>query len=179
MDKLEEVQAQDLKVMEGPVGIFAAMWDLWHGMEAAAAAKGYDIFLAGKRARLNMAALRQLLTWLAVEQHAEKFHHSLPNLLDQTKRDLETLRKKDRDYGGSWKQRGGVGAMMMACRKWDRIQQQVNNFCGDLYRAMRQDQRDEGIADDVNDLRCYLLLIEAEWQCKDELLEGDETPFEE
>jgi hypothetical protein len=66
-------------------------------------------------------------------------------------------------YGNSWKKRGGVGAFMMLARKWDRLEQLLStkyNF--DIFLAMDQDDRGEGIIDDIRDLRRYLLLVEAE-----------------
>ena len=76
--------------------------------------------------------------------------------------DLEVLRKKDAEYGGSWKKRGGVGAYMMAARKIDRMEVQVAVHHYDIFKAAAEDKRDEGIIDDIRDLRRYLLLIEAE-----------------
>lgn len=97
-------------------------------------------------------------------------------------KDCDTLRRKDAEYGGSWLKRGGVGAFMMLCRKWDRLETALNPdaVAGDkreaplsvalnapipaydILEAGVQDQRDEGILDDIGDLRRYLLLVEAE-----------------
>ena len=72
------------------------------------------------------------------------------------------LTRSEESYGDSWKQRGGVGAFMMLARKWDRIEKQVLGHHYDIFAAMEADQRDEGILDDIRDLRRYLFLIDAE-----------------
>lgn len=76
--------------------------------------------------------------------------------------DADKLHKAEKSYGDSWKQRGGIGAFMMAARKWDRLEKQVNEHGYDIFAAMEADQRDEGILDDIRDLRRYLFLIDAE-----------------
>jgi len=104
--------------------------------------------------------------------------------------DAKVLFEKDREYGGSWLKRGGIGAFMMACRKWDRLENamsteictpRIGHFQSDSKSAPLQkvtggelvdkfdiikralaDGREEGILDDIGDLRRYLLLIEAE-----------------
>lgn len=88
--------------------------------------------------------------------------------------DVQQLLAKERDYQGSWKRRGGVGAFMMLARKWDRIEVQVNRVLvsppelkpsvdrWDVLEHARVDTRPEGLLDDIGDLRRYLLLVEAE-----------------
>lgn len=84
------------------------------------------------------------------------------------KKDIEQLKLKDNEYGGSWKKRGGVGAYMNVCRKVDRIENQLSkpgtSEMGqyDIFSHISNDKRPEGILDDIRDLRRYLLLIEAE-----------------
>ncbi len=81
--------------------------------------------------------------------------------------DVAEVTEKDKHYGGSWKKRGGVGAFMMAARKWDRIEQILGkDFNYDIFAAIETDRRDEGILDDIRDLRRYLMLIEAEMKAK-------------
>lgn len=78
--------------------------------------------------------------------------------------DVEAVNSADRIYNGSWKRRGGVGAFMMLCRKWDRLEHRTEN-CNkpwDVFHAILTDTRREGCIDDVRDLRRYLLLVEAE-----------------
>ena len=77
-----------------------------------------------------------------------------------TNGDVEGLLKAEQSYGDSWKKRGGVGAFMMLARKWDRIENQVKKHGWNVFLAMERDRRPEGIADDIKDLRRYLLLIE-------------------
>jgi hypothetical protein len=49
---------------------------------------------------------------------------------------------------------------MMLARKWDRIEQQVESQNYDVFEAYAKDSREEGILDDIQDLRRYLLLVE-------------------
>lgn len=72
--------------------------------------------------------------------------------------DVAQLRVKNAGYGSSWKRRGGVGAFMMLARKWDRIEQSAKNNGWDIFEALFQDTSD--LADDIGDLRRYLLLVE-------------------
>lgn len=78
--------------------------------------------------------------------------------------DVETLRKAYLSYGDSWMKRGGIGAFMMLARKWDRLENQVtkHEITYDVFDAAEKDPRAEGIIDDIRDLRCYLILVEAE-----------------
>jgi hypothetical protein len=103
-------------------------------------------------------------------------------IMDIAHDDIRILKRKDAEYGGSWCKRGGVGAFMMLCRKWDRLEAALNPNAvkGDLREAPlsavveapipaydilmagEMDSRDEGILDDIGDLRRYLILVEAE-----------------
>lgn len=93
--------------------------------------------------------------------------------------DVALLRKKEQCYKGSWKKRGGVGAFMMLARKWDRIEAAVEQDKGmaavlpenrhvaskyDVFAHIEKDDRKEGenLLADIQDLRCYLMLVEAE-----------------
>lgn len=76
--------------------------------------------------------------------------------------DADQLHIAEQSYGDSWKQRGGIGAFMMAARKWDRLEKQVTEHGYDIFAAMEADKREEGILDDIRDLRRYLFLIDAE-----------------
>jgi hypothetical protein len=91
--------------------------------------------------------------------HKKTYMDYVPAIADK---DVETLKRKDGEYGGSWLIRGGVGAFMMAARKWDRIETQVKKQHWDIISAAVEDRRPEGILDDLADLRAYTLLIEAE-----------------
>ena len=75
--------------------------------------------------------------------------------------DWTSLDKSEQDYGDSWRKRGGVGAFMMLARKWDRIENQVLEKGWDIFKSIEKDRRPEGILDDIQDLRRYLLLVEA------------------
>jgi len=99
--------------------------------------------------------------------------------------DVSGLLEAEKAYGSSWKKRGGVGAFMMLARKWDRIEQQVKKAVESLTHGVTpydilehalQDDRPEGIRDDIRDLRRYLMLVEAElyfldWEGRQEVAE--------
>ena len=76
--------------------------------------------------------------------------------------DVYKLHQAEQSYGDSWKKRGGIGAFMMLARKWDRLEKQVSEQGWDIFAACTKDQRDEGVIDDIRDLRRYLTLVEAE-----------------
>ncbi len=82
--------------------------------------------------------------------------------------DLKVIEIKDKEYGSSWKKRGGQGAFMMLARKFDRMETQINKIIckhkevpggNYLHNFITFDDRDEGILDDVQDLRRYFILI--------------------
>jgi hypothetical protein len=95
-----------------------------------------------------------------------KVKRELSNILtkvnDLAHSDVEGLHVAEQSYGNSWKQRGGTGAFMMLARKWDRIENQAKKESYDIFETIRKDPREEGIIDDIRDLRRYLLLVEAE-----------------
>jgi len=77
--------------------------------------------------------------------------------------DIATLIIKNAEYGSSWRRRGGVGAFMMLARKWDRIESQCSGHGFNIFGAACSEGGkidEEGIIDDIRDLRCYLLLVE-------------------
>ncbi len=74
--------------------------------------------------------------------------------------DVEALVQAEKSYGDSWRKRGGIGAFMMLARKFDRIEIQSQAQGYDIFEAYAQDKREEGILDDIQDLRRYLLLVE-------------------
>jgi len=79
-------------------------------------------------------------------------------------KDIQGLFRSDAQYGGSWMRRGGIGAFMMLARKWDRIAQRMTKYPdSNILKAIEEDQRAEGIIDDIRDLRRYLLLVAALW----------------
>jgi hypothetical protein len=80
--------------------------------------------------------------------------------------DVAGLKKAYESYGPSWKQRGGVGAWMMACRKFDRAENRLKRIGYDVFRGIAEDERGEGLIDDIRDLRRYLMLIEAEMRAR-------------
>lgn len=86
------------------------------------------------------------------------------HIMELAVNDVKILEIKGQSYGSSWRNRGGVGAFMMLARKWDRIE----NLCGtkgyDIFRAVNNDIDQyvkDGVLDDIQDLRRYLLLVES------------------
>ena len=134
-------------------GFYTLAKDLWDMMESMAEEEHYDIFLVDEEL---IADLRK--TMLLLEDLGGP---TLPGI-DVMDMDIEFIKRKEHEYKGSWKKRGGVGAFMMLARKWDRIEPQTEKYDGDLALAIKNDQRTEGILDDIRDLRCYLMLVEAE-----------------
>ena len=80
--------------------------------------------------------------------------------------DWTSLDRAEEDYGDSWRKRGGIGAFMMLARNWDRIEKQVFDYTYDIFLALEEDRRPEGLMDDIKDLRRYLLLVEAHMRTK-------------
>lgn len=78
---------------------------------------------------------------------------------------------EQQQYKGSWKRRGGIGAYMMLCRKWDRLENQIESTKNgatqfDIFDHIAKDERAEGLIDDIRDLRRYLTLVEAEMRAR-------------
>lgn len=119
--------------------------NIWICLERNAKDEHYEVLEASTNLR---AFCNALCAWL----------YSIPGShpLD----DCKMLRIKDAEYGGSWQRRGGPGAFFAACRKWDRYEESVRRH-GSLEAALANDKRQEGILDDVGDLRRYLILWEA------------------
>lgn len=96
------------------------------------------------------------------ELDADDYSRTVNTVLGLANEDVEGLHVSEQSYGDSWKQRGGIGAYMMLARKWDRMERQVEQFGWDVFAAALEDPREEGILDDIRDLRRYLFLVEAE-----------------
>jgi|TARA_R110002020_G_scaffold34060_6_gene103327 hypothetical protein len=84
------------------------------------------------------------------------------NMKNIAQEDVNTLRSAEESYGDSWKRRGGVGAFMMLARKFDRIENQSEKHGWDVFKAGDVFTGDEGLLDDIRDLRRYLILVENE-----------------
>ena len=82
------------------------------------------------------------------------------NFEDIVEDDVTELEEAHKSYGDSWRKRGGVGAYMMLARKWDRLENKAKEHDWDIFEAIKEDPRDEGILDDIRDLRRYLLLVD-------------------
>lgn len=135
--------------------------------------------------QFQQLVLQSIARYYGIPKHImlqqSKFQTVLQGIAD---RDVETLVKKDAEYGSSWKKRGGVGAFMMLARKWDRLETQVTrpglDSKYDVFDAIgqdasvgtpRQDQATgmplppvptESVLETIRDLRRYLLLVESE-----------------
>jgi hypothetical protein len=131
----------------------------------------------------------------------QRFGH-LRHLHEIVDADLEQLNEKERQYGASWKSRGGVGAFMMLARKWDRLENMIGQMRSyqiepgegnrppstvtvgpyDLFDHIRAQTRQgggESLMDTLGDLRRYLLLVEAEVMRlqRTNLMTQDPTPI--
>ena len=115
------------------------------------------------RAQAPAAATAPVVRAALGEDSGERFLGELDGIAQE---DAAGLKKAYESYGPSWKQRGGVGAYMMACRKFDRLENRVRKLGYDVFRAIAEDDRGEGCIDDVRDLRRYLMLIEAEMRAR-------------
>ena len=96
------------------------------------------------------------------EIEADDYSAIINKVLGLANEDVEGLHISEQSYGNSWKQRGGVGAFMMLARKWDRLEKQVADWNYDVFQTAYEDSREEGVIDDIRDLRRYLFLVEAE-----------------
>jgi hypothetical protein len=74
--------------------------------------------------------------------------------------DILSLIESEKSYGDSWKRRGGTGAFMMLARKFDRIEQQAESCNYDVFVAGSRFGGEDGLLDDIGDLRRYLFLVE-------------------
>jgi len=83
-------------------------------------------------------------------------------IADVAKQDVDLVLKKDKEYGASWKKRGGQGAYFTMVRKVDRLEEQCSKHAYDIFKACEDKTTSESILDTMRDLRAYLLLIESE-----------------
>ena len=84
------------------------------------------------------------------------------SIKDIAQHDINSLIESEKSYGDSWKRRGGTGAFMMLARKFDRIEQQSKDCNYDVFEAGGKYIGEDGLLDDVGELRRYLLLVESE-----------------
>jgi len=153
MDKIDEI-AKRMAIGLDHAALGVELHRIWKLFESGAAAEKYDI--------LNRA--------LVIENpHIHNYMVELLRLLYITPNanwaeDTAQLRDKDKEYGGSWCKRGGPGAFMMMARKWDRVEHAISSVS--LKVALASDTREEGILDDLGDLRRYIILVLA-WHAAD------------
>lgn len=117
----------------------------------------------------------------------DKFGHL--QFIDQiVEENIKVLKEKDREYGASWKKRGGVSVYMMLARKWDRLENALAPYAShhttshlgnnqglpippyDIITAAVLDNRKEGIQDDIKDLINYLILVMSEVRYQEEVI---------
>ena len=79
---------------------------------------------------------------------------------DIAQQDIVSLIESEKSYGDSWKRRGGTGAFMMLARKFDRIEQHAESCNYDVFEAGAKFNGEDGLLDDIGDLRRYLFLVE-------------------
>jgi hypothetical protein len=65
-----------------------------------------------------------------IEDALEETYPWLKRAKEHSTTIIQTLYEKEKAFGGSGQRRGGVGAFMMAARKWDRIE----NIVGDKHK---------------------------------------------
>ena len=95
-------------------------------------------------------------------------HEQFEDAIRICQQECNTLVTKDRAYGASWKKRPR-GVFHMLARKWDRIETYVEQqYEDEIFEAIKGDKREEGILDDIKDLRNYLLLILLEAQQRED-----------
>lgn len=74
---------------------------------------------------------------------------------------VKMLHEKEREYKGSWKKRGGVGAFFVAIRKADALEEIVRKNDYDVFSLLGVSGA-ASIEDQLEDLAGYCLLILAE-----------------
>ena len=94
-------------------------------------------------------------------------------------KDLTQLMTAEKSYGNSWRRRGGTGAFMMLARKFDRIEQQSKSVNWDIFEACDKYTGEDGLLDDIGDLRRYLLLVEHFVRHGEEIIEPIEKDEDE
>lgn len=116
---------------------------------------------------------------MAIDKEDKFRHHNF--LADILEDDLKYVTVKDRSYGASWKKRGGVGAFMMLARKWDRLENmmQEKGVQYNIFRCIEIEGRIQGedgtALAEIRDLRRYLLLVEAEMMAQGHVLPPPQT----
>ena len=163
---IESVALSDLQVSptRDP---FYGLKITWLDIEETCRANGYDIFKDVSVITDIRILRRQLLATTTLEQT----HERRPEIeAAMVRHQLTVLKQKDREYGGSWLRRGGVGAFMMLARKWDRLENAVGQEQLLLPVLRNADLEARlSIMDDINDLRNYLILVEAHLQAEGKL----------
>ena len=178
-DRIEERLATEIDAAAGTPG--ATPYDIFEHIAADRSADGFID---------DVRDMRRYLMLIEAEMLARKsigLADSGRGYLDQlaaiARSDVEIIEEKERSYGSTWKQRGGISAFMVFARKWDRIERRVATQVGaaegapgatrdNIFEHIAADRRAEGVLDDIRDLRRYLMLVEAEMAARGALQIG-------
>ncbi len=168
-DRVEKRLATTIPASAGTSG--ASPYDIFEHIAADTKSDGFIDDLRDLRRYLMLAEAEIAARKDAhVEDSGRGYLDQLQAIAD---RDVANIEEKERAYGSSWKRRGGIGAFMMLARKFDRIEQRVSKEIAatadspgaqrhNLFQHIVADTRAEGLLDDIQDLRRYLMLVEAE-----------------
>lgn len=147
---------------------YSELEQAWEAIERECRARDYNILWARDKITVMRRLLLRLVVTLAVdtmiplrEEFSTEQNHRRVRARVRLE-DVAVLVEKGRDYGDSWKHFGYIGAFFTIVRKWHRIKVwwERGNSEDDFYEALLEDDRPEGILDDVEDLRRYLLLVD-------------------
>lgn len=72
---------------------------------------------------------------------------------------IDVCEKKDREYGSSWKKRGGVGAFFAVVRKLDRLEEQCRMRGYDMFDCSDDPGSTEELGETIGDAINYLMLV--------------------
>jgi len=139
--------------------------------------EGHEAYMMRRMRELEEEEYQKMVAKGEID--ADDYSAIINKVLGLANEDVEGLHESEQSYGNSWKQRGGVGAFMMLARKWDRLEKQVADWNYDVFQTAFEDSREEGVIDDIRDLRRYLFLVEAEIRMQQTLRTGLYSPVGE
>jgi hypothetical protein len=174
---MRQLCKEDVSRVEGGTDVeigYVVLARAWNDLENAVRVHSYDIFmLCGGTmpesgylpARVDPLQVLQtirtallVLEWEVVRMPVLPVQQAMEGMSVEV---VNTLESKNRDYGQSWKRRGGIGAFMMLARKWDRIHTLIGErLSGVRSVAFLLNENRGDVLDDIRDLRGYLLLVE-------------------
>lgn len=88
----------------------------------------------------------------------------MKRLVEVTDEAVQVIHEKTSTYGDSWKRRGGRGVWYTVVRPWDRLENIVEGFNGDVFAAIADDPNgaDGSALACIRDIANYMMLIMAE-----------------